>query len=133
MIRSQIRLKRRIILIHLLHHKSWPPNPVETKTDPARSYELTNFLALPSPGLARRRPAFSPGVLYKQITSDLDEETPMDFDDDSHRRKWVLDASVKIASALSINGGIDRHESPRALASIAVEVAESLWDLSEFA
>jgi hypothetical protein len=57
----------------------------------------------------------------------------MNFDDCDHRRKWILDASVKIASALSINGGIDRHESPKALASAAIEIAESLWDLSEFA
>jgi len=57
----------------------------------------------------------------------------MDFDDDSHRRKWVLDASVKIAGALSINGGLDRHESPRALASAAIEIAETLFALSEFA
>ena len=57
----------------------------------------------------------------------------MDYDDDNHRRKWILDASVRLASALTVNKGSDEFESAQALASYAAEIAGALFDLSEFA
>lgn len=54
----------------------------------------------------------------------------MDFYDDDIKRKWVLDAGLKLASALSINNGHEKFGGPRELADYAQRIAGALWDLS---
>ena len=54
----------------------------------------------------------------------------MDFYDDDIKRKWILDAGLKLASALSINKGHEDFEGPAELANYAQQIAGSLWDLS---